>query len=50
VSFHDLNQGVSDSSTIHQPQPHSLCIYTLLSGFTRHQSLPSPSCATDKEN
>lgn len=35
--FHDLNPGVSNSSTIHQPQQHSLCVYTLLSQFTRRQ-------------
>jgi len=48
--FHDLNPGVSYSSTIHQPQQYSLCVYTLLSAFTRQQSLPSSSCTTDKEN
>jgi len=50
MNFHDLNPGVSDSSTIHQPQQHSLCVYTLLSEFTQQQSLSSSSCATDIES
>ena len=50
MTFRNLNPGVPNSSAIHQPQPYSLRVYTLPSGFTRQQSLPPPPCATDKES